>query len=152
MSLVCCTDYQSFTFNVLVICCHFTELLKILRILRLKGVPLDSSLEQLVLHSLQQTLMENTRSQNFFRVIGGLQVLLDGLGSLSADEEHNDAGVRNTLGRERNVGESAATWEKSIIDRMSVEFDFQLLSLQVLREAMYPLSPLLLSDNSCYLQ
>jgi len=133
------------------ICCwYFPELLKLLRILRLKGVSSDSSLEQLVLHSLQQTLMENTRSQNFFRVIGGLQVLLDGLGSLSLDEEDSDAGVHNSLRRERSVGESAATREKAFVNKMSVEFDLQLLSLQVLREAMYPLSPLMLSYDAFY--
>jgi len=95
--------------------------------------------------------MENTRSQNFFRVIGGLQVLLDGLGSLSPDED-SVAGVRNMLRRERNFGESAATFEKSFTNKTSVEFDLQLLSLQVLREAMYPLSPLMLNSDASYLQ
>lgn len=121
-------------------CCRCSELLKLLRILRLKGVPSDSSLEQLVLHSLQQTLMENTRSQNFFRVIGGLQVLLDGLGTPSPQGDESDAGVRDMLSTERNVGEPVTPREKASTDRVSVEFDLQLLSLQVLREAMYPLS------------
>lgn len=129
-----------------------SELLKLLRILRLKGVPSDSSLEQLVLHSLQQTLMENTRSQNFFRVIGGLQVLLDGLGTLSSQGNEFDAGVRDMLRNERNVGEPATPRDKASTDRVSVEFDLQLLSLQVLREAMYPLSSVMLSVDASYFQ
>ena len=131
-------------------CCYFSELLKLLRILRMKGVPSDSSLERLVLHSLQQTLMENTRSQNFFRVIGGLQVLLDGLGTLSLQGDEIDAGAWDVLGKGSDVGEPA-TCEKASTDKSSIEFNLQLLSLQVLREAMYPLNPILSVDAS-YLQ
>lgn len=65
--------------------------------------------------------------------------MLDGLGSLSPEEDDSDAGLRNALRRERNIGEPAATREKAFNDKVSVEFDLQLLSLQVLREAMYPL-------------
>jgi hypothetical protein len=136
----------------MICCCRCSELLKLLRILRLKGVPSDSSLEQLVLHSLQQTLMENTRSQNFFRVIGGLQVLLDGLGTLSHQGDEIDAGVRDMLRKERNVDAPATPRERASTDNVLVEFDLQLLSLQVLREAMYPLSSLVLSVDASFLE
>jgi hypothetical protein len=54
-------------------CCGsklYTELLRILRKLRLKGAMSDVSLEQLALRTLKLTIFANPRTQNHFRSIG----------------------------------------------------------------------------------
>lgn len=43
------------------------------------------SLQHLTLRALRLALVDNTRGQNHFRSIGGLEVLLDGLGVPSID-------------------------------------------------------------------
>lgn len=43
----------------------------------------DISLHYLALRALQLALVDNSRGQNHFRSIGGLEVLLDGLGVAS---------------------------------------------------------------------
>ncbi|KAL3684694.1 hypothetical protein R1sor_002716 [Riccia sorocarpa] len=61
----------------------FVELLRILKRLRLKGVPSDVGLEQLTLKTLREAIFANPKSQNHFRSIGGLEVLMTGLGTLA---------------------------------------------------------------------
>ncbi|RLN08296.1 BEACH domain-containing protein B [Panicum miliaceum] len=56
------------------------ELLRVIRRLNLKEQWTDLSLHFITLYSLRSTISENTRAQNHFRSIGGLEVLLDGLG------------------------------------------------------------------------
>jgi hypothetical protein len=56
------------------------ELLRVIRRLNLKEQWTDLSLHFLTLYALRSTISENTRAQNHFRSIGGLEVLLDGLG------------------------------------------------------------------------
>lgn len=59
---------------------YLTELLRVIRRLNLKEQWTDLSLHFITLYSLRSTISENTRAQNHFRSIGGLEVLLDGLG------------------------------------------------------------------------
>lgn len=56
------------------------ELLRVLRRLSMKEQWTDLSLQYLTRRTLQLLLADNTRNQNHFRSIGGLEVLLDGLG------------------------------------------------------------------------
>ncbi|KAL6888469.1 hypothetical protein ACP4OV_009495 [Aristida adscensionis] len=56
------------------------ELLRVIRRLNLKEQWTDLSLHFITLYALRLTIAENTRAQNHFRSIGGLEVLLDGLG------------------------------------------------------------------------
>nr|CAD1832089.1 unnamed protein product [Ananas comosus var. bracteatus] len=56
------------------------ELLRVMRRLNLKEQWTDISLHYITLGTLRSVLSENTRAQNHFRSIGGLEVLLDGLG------------------------------------------------------------------------
>lgn len=56
------------------------DLLRVLRRLSMKEQWTDLSLQYLTLRTLQLSLTDNTRGQNHFRSIGGLEVLLDGLG------------------------------------------------------------------------
>ncbi|KAJ9567814.1 hypothetical protein OSB04_003780 [Centaurea solstitialis] len=56
------------------------ELLRVMRRLSLKEQWTNSSLQYLTLRTLQLALTDNSRGQNHFRSIGGLEVLLDGLG------------------------------------------------------------------------
>lgn len=58
----------------------FPELLRVMRRLNLKEQWTDISLHYITLGTLRSVLSENTRAQNHFRSIGGLEVLLDGLG------------------------------------------------------------------------
>lgn len=45
----------------------------------------DFSLQHMTLRALRSALVDNSRAQNHFRSIGGLEVLLDGLGVPSID-------------------------------------------------------------------
>lgn len=45
----------------------------------------DISLQHMTLRALRSALVDNSRGQNHFRSIGGLEVLLDGLGVPSID-------------------------------------------------------------------
>jgi hypothetical protein len=67
---------------MIVLKCVFflAELLRVIRRLNLKEQWTDLSLHFITLYSLRSTISENTRAQNHFRSIGGLEVLLDGLG------------------------------------------------------------------------
>ncbi|KAM7253246.1 hypothetical protein ACFE04_025864 [Oxalis oulophora] len=56
------------------------ELLRVIRRLSMKEQCLDISLQYLTLRTLCLALFENSRGQNHFKSIGGLEVLLDGLG------------------------------------------------------------------------
>jgi hypothetical protein len=58
----------------------FAELLRVIRRLNLKEQWTDLPLHFITLYALRSTISENTRAQNHFRSIGGLEVLLDGLG------------------------------------------------------------------------
>lgn len=116
--------------------------MRILRKLRLKGAFTDASLEELVLHSLKLTIMGNTRSQNFFRVIGGVEVLLDGVGTPITSTE----GSVGTPKRDKFVSACGTTHGRGNDGKIFDEFHLQVLSLQVLREAMYPPASLCLLD------
>ena len=56
------------------------ELLRVFRRLSMKEQWTDISLQYLTLKVLCSALSENSRGQNHFKSIGGLEVLLDGLG------------------------------------------------------------------------
>lgn len=56
------------------------ELLRVIRRLSMKEQRTDISLQSLTLRVLCSALSENSRGQNHFKSIGGLEVLLDGLG------------------------------------------------------------------------
>ena len=113
-----------------------------MRKLRLKGASSDTSLEQLALRTLQSTIVANPRTQNHFRSIGGLEVLLDGLGTpltpaqrREVGQAESSPGSKKVIDLEPNPGVGMQALNKLLED-----FQMQLLSLQVLREAMYPLS------------
>lgn len=106
--------------------------MRILRKLRLKGAFTDASLEELVLHSLKLTILGNTRSQNFFRVIGGVEVLLDGVGTPLTFTEGS------VPKWDKIVSACGTTHGRGNDGKILDEFHLQVLSLQVLREAMYP--------------
>jgi len=58
----------------------FTELLRVIRRFSLKELLMDDSLHYLCLKILSLALSANSRGQNHFKSIGGLEVLLDGFG------------------------------------------------------------------------
>lgn len=57
----------------------FSELLRAIRRLSMKEQWTDMSLQCLTLRTLFFALCDNSRGQNHFKSIGGLEVLLDGL-------------------------------------------------------------------------
>ena len=63
----------------------FAELLRVIRRLNLKERGTVLSLQYLTLDTLRSALQQNPRAQNHFRLIGGLEVLLDGLGLPSSN-------------------------------------------------------------------
>ncbi|XP_058069394.1 BEACH domain-containing protein B isoform X3 [Magnolia sinica] len=99
------------------------ELLRVIRRLSLKEQRTEISLQYLTLNTLRSALSENPRAQNHFRSIGGLEVLLDGL-SLSST---------NTLASTNTFYTDDERCENPIFDI----FQLQILSLEVLREAVF---------------
>ncbi|XP_078448149.1 binding protein [Wolffia australiana] len=92
------------------------ELLRSVRRLRIDETGTVLSLQYLTLGSLKSSLLQNLRAQNHFRLIGGLEVLLDALGLPRAESF-------SLIGR-----------------RASCLFDIfqlQILSLVVLRESIF---------------
>ncbi|GBG64136.1 hypothetical protein CBR_g40583 [Chara braunii] len=104
------------------------ELLRILRRLRVEGLLNDSALERLTLRTLRSAIACSYRVQNHFRSIGGLDVLLDGLGWPSL----------RGLFRERLSAGHLPGEDDRIAGQLEAEFQMQLLSLRVIREAVYP--------------
>eukprot|EP01018_Ginkgo_biloba_P014188 Gb_28819 [translate_table: standard] len=102
----------------------FVELLQVLRRLRLKNQVTEMSLEQLTLRTLKAALTANPRAQNHFKSIGGLEVLIDALGITS----------KNTIG---NLVTMSRGNDPSFIKRTLEDFRLQILSLEVLREAVF---------------
>ncbi|KAJ7525246.1 hypothetical protein O6H91_17G043300 [Diphasiastrum complanatum] len=101
----------------------FVELLRILRRLCLKGAIGDLILEQLTLRTLEKAIKLDTRTQNHFRSIGGLDVLLEGLGNpLKAGLDKVPA---------INFGKSRCR-----VDMCEI-LDTQILSFEVLRAAVF---------------
>ncbi|RVW65597.1 BEACH domain-containing protein B [Vitis vinifera] len=117
----------------------------------------DTPLQYLTLRTLYSALSENPRGQNHFRSIGGLEVLLDGLGlppnnpliskiSCCSDEERIKVGsekrcfilqLEPILSHEMILPVQVAT---SRDENPSLDvFWLHILSLEVLREAVYPL-------------
>ncbi|WVZ77791.1 hypothetical protein U9M48_025613 [Paspalum notatum var. saurae] len=92
------------------------ELLRVIRRLNLKEQWTDLSLHFITLYSLRSTISENTRAQNHFRSIGGLEVLLDGLGLPSS---------KFSVSKQSFVPR----------DERSAILQLQILSLEILREA-----------------
>ncbi|KAL2652898.1 hypothetical protein R1flu_021026 [Riccia fluitans] len=105
----------------------FVELLRILKRLRLNGVTSDITLERLTLKTLREAIFANPKSQNHFRSIGGLEVLVTGLGTLALNTP-SSPGI-NSEHDTLNFAEDLATF--------LVDFQMQVLSLQVLREAIF---------------
>ncbi|BBM99563.1 hypothetical protein MPTK1_1g22060 [Marchantia polymorpha subsp. ruderalis] len=105
----------------------FVELLRILKKLRLRGATADISLEQLTLKTLREAIFSNPKSQNHFRSIGGLEVLMTGLGILALNTPSSPGinSEQDTL----NFTDDLNTF--------LVDFQMQVLSLQVLREAIF---------------
>ncbi|XP_043712024.1 BEACH domain-containing protein B-like isoform X2 [Telopea speciosissima] len=99
------------------------ELLRVIRRLNMKEQWTDISLHYLTLRTLQSALFENPRGQNHFRSIGGLEVLLDGL-DLPSD---NALSSKITYRAEKDRKENP----------YMAMFGLQLLSLEVLREAVF---------------
>ncbi|KAE8815832.1 BEACH domain-containing protein lvsC [Hordeum vulgare] len=97
------------------------ELLRVIRRLNLKDQWTDLSLHFITLYALRSTISENTRAQNHFRSIGGLEVLLDGLGLPSS-----------------KFSVSKHSFVPS--DERSDILQLQILSLEILREAVYPVA------------
>ncbi|XP_010254571.1 PREDICTED: BEACH domain-containing protein B isoform X2 [Nelumbo nucifera] len=83
----------------------------------------DKVLQYLTLCTLQLALSDNARAQNHFRSIGGLEVLLDGLSLQS----NNVLESTNTFCTDNEREENC----------FSGLFELQLLSLEVLREAVF---------------
>ncbi|RLM79604.1 BEACH domain-containing protein B [Panicum miliaceum] len=105
------------------------ELLRVIRRLNLKEQWTDLSLHFITLYSLRSTISENTRAQNHFRSIGGLEVLLDGLGLPSS---------KFSVSKQSFVPSD----ERRGILRL------QILSLEILREAVYPFPSFLSTEMS----
>ncbi|KAJ4963542.1 hypothetical protein NE237_023481 [Protea cynaroides] len=99
------------------------ELLRVIRRLNMKEQWTDNSLHNLTLRTLQSALFENLHGQNHFRGIGGLEVLLDEL-ALPSD---NALLSRSTYLAEKDRKENP----------YMAMFGLQLLSLEVLREAVF---------------
>ncbi|TVU00170.1 hypothetical protein EJB05_54428 [Eragrostis curvula] len=95
------------------------ELLRVIRRLNLKEQWTDLSLHFITLYALRSTISENTRAQNHFRSIGGLEVLLDGLGLPSS---------KFSVSKQSSVPS----------DERNGILQLQILSLEILREAVYP--------------
>ncbi|XP_077215298.1 binding protein isoform X2 [Tasmannia lanceolata] len=96
------------------------ELLRVIRRLSLKEQRTEISLQYLSLSTLRSALSENPRAQNHFRSIGGLEVLLDGLSFPSS----------STL-------PSMNTFDGGSENPVFGIFELQILSLEVLREAVF---------------
>uniref|UniRef100_A0A0E0JVW3 BEACH domain-containing protein B n=1 Tax=Oryza punctata TaxID=4537 RepID=A0A0E0JVW3_ORYPU len=94
------------------------ELLRVIRRLNLKEQWTDVLLHFITLHALRSTISQNTRAQNHFRSIGGLEVLLDGLGLPSS-----------------KLSVSKYSFVPS--DERSGILQLQILSLEILREAVF---------------
>ncbi|KAL6629117.1 hypothetical protein ACP70R_028882 [Stipagrostis hirtigluma subsp. patula] len=94
------------------------ELLRVIRRLNLKEQWTDLSLHFITLYALRLTIAENTRAQNHFRSIGGLEVLLDGLGLPSS---------KFSVSKNSSVPS----------DERSGILQLQILSLEILREAVF---------------
>nr|XP_028963058.1 BEACH domain-containing protein B isoform X2 [Malus domestica] len=99
------------------------ELLRVSRRLSMKEQWTDTSLLYLSLRILHSTLAQNPRGQNHFKSIGGLEVLLDGLGIPSS----------NVL----ILKSSASAIEKRYENPLLKNFQLHVLSLEVLKEAVY---------------
>lgn len=94
------------------------ELLRVIRRLNLKEQWTDLPLHYITLYALRSTISENTRAQNHFRSIGGLEVLLDGLGLPSSKFSVSKHSVVTS-------------------DERSDILELQILSLEILREAVF---------------
>lgn len=99
------------------------ELLRVMKRLNMKEQDTDISLHYLTLRALQLALVDNSRGQNHFRSIGGLEVLLDGLGVAS-----------NSALRLKNLSSSDTARNANVL---TCTFQLHLLSLEVLREAVF---------------
>ncbi|KAJ4830317.1 hypothetical protein Tsubulata_011294 [Turnera subulata] len=111
-----------FLIQFLIHCCCATELLRVLRRLSMKEQWMDASLQYLTLRTLRSALVENSRGQNHFKSIGGLDVLLDGLGLQSI----NILLLKN----------SSHVNKKRDEERLLEMFELHVLSLIVLKEAV----------------
>ncbi|XP_057837661.2 BEACH domain-containing protein B isoform X1 [Cryptomeria japonica] len=98
------------------------ELLRVLRRSQLKNQLMEMPLEQLTLRTLKSALIANPRAQNHFKSIGGLQVLMDGLG------------ISTTMGELVNLSKG---YDLSSVKWAFKDFQLQILSLEVLKEAVY---------------
>jgi hypothetical protein len=97
---------------------------------------LDTTLEQLVLHTLRATIVANPYTQNHFRSIGGLEVLLDGTQTLPMEV----CGTRDyTLTDNNSTNQQvdlAHTVEIPSLNKLAEGFQLKLLCFQVLRESI----------------
>jgi hypothetical protein len=102
---------------------------------------IDASLEVLTLRTLKSTIVANPRTQNHFRSIGGLEVLLDGLGTPAtpSDRCRNGQEEASPAVEEHTDDDDAREVGVSSFSKLLEDFEMQILSLQVLREAVYPL-------------
>nr|POF26456.1 beach domain-containing protein b [Quercus suber] len=99
------------------------ELLRVIRRLSMKEQWTDISLQYLTLRVLCSALSENSRGQNHFKSIGGLEVLLDGLGVPSS--------------KAITQKDSLFANEKRDENPLLEMFQLHVLSLEVLREAVF---------------
>ncbi|KAH6788519.1 binding protein [Perilla frutescens var. frutescens] len=98
------------------------EILRLIRRLIMKELWPNISLQHLTLRALRSALVDNPRGQSHFRSIGGLEVLLDGLGVPSIDSL---------------VASDSWNYEERKKNPLQDIFDIHVLSLEVLREAIF---------------
>ncbi|XP_051118042.1 BEACH domain-containing protein B isoform X2 [Andrographis paniculata] len=98
------------------------DILRLIRRLVMKEQWVDMSLQHLTLRALRAALADNPRGQNHFRSIGGLEVLLDGLGIPTIDSL---------------IANDISSHEKRSKNPLHGIFDLHVLSLEVLREAIF---------------
>ncbi|KAG9440194.1 hypothetical protein H6P81_020359 [Aristolochia fimbriata] len=99
------------------------EMLRVVKRLNLKELCTEISLHHLTFSTLKSALYDNPRAQNHFRSIGGLEVLLDGLSLPSSC-----ALASKNMHRANNERDE---------DPIFGVFQLQVLSLEVLREAVF---------------
>ncbi|KAL6578417.1 hypothetical protein OROMI_010745 [Orobanche minor] len=98
------------------------EILRLIRRLIMKEQWTDMSLQHSTLRALRSALAGNPRGQNHFRSIGGLDVLLDVLGVPSIDSL---------------ISIGSSSYEERIKNLSEDIFNLHVLSLEVLREAIF---------------
>ncbi|KMZ59450.1 hypothetical protein ZOSMA_68G00360, partial [Zostera marina] len=99
------------------------DLLRIIKRINLGVLGSEWSLQYLILNSLKCILFQNSRAQNHFRGIGGLEVLLDSIGLQSSNYLVHKSTFLSETGRYES--------------HLFANFQLQILSLEVLKESIF---------------